>query len=279
MGTIRVLREAAAHVELTLRLSLQAIGKIRKLLEAIYEIASRHLEKQQLPKKPDEGQIADKTRSTNASYPRDSAPSPNWKSIGLAVLFAALMPGILLAGINTVIPMPTSPVVRELLEILFIIFILAPIPLGGFWVGLAWPGRHLPAYILLGLGSATLGPAVLGELSRIGVLSLLLSAGELLDLLLGQRLFEDLLGIPISAELLGPTLMFVSGALFGDLREKRKSPDSAATDTRFAKAIANKLARLMSSGKDTSKKLTHLLQILGPSFVGLLGSILTIIFN
>jgi hypothetical protein len=40
MGTIRVLREAAAHVELTLRLSLQAIGKIRKLLEAIYEIAS-----------------------------------------------------------------------------------------------------------------------------------------------------------------------------------------------------------------------------------------------
>jgi hypothetical protein len=43
MGTIRVLRKATAQVELPLRPPLQALDKLRKLLEAIYEIASSGL--------------------------------------------------------------------------------------------------------------------------------------------------------------------------------------------------------------------------------------------
>jgi len=88
---------------------------------------------------------------------------------------------------------------------LFFAFLMHLLPLGiGIWTGLAWRGRHLIGYALLGL----LAGAIEATVSRLFVV---LSRGLVV---LG---FEDFLSV------VATSILFLAGGAIGDSIEKRRA--------------------------------------------------------
>jgi len=147
------------------------------------------------------------------------SPAIDWKRIGIAVLlsgsiqilsgwlFVLLTPyvnniiddmqhGLLRGAVFTVSTIATT--------FLQVGSVFSPLVFG-FWASLGWPGRHLLGYVFLGLSA--------GLLNIIGVLGLGLAGDQ----------WEEVFVISF----VGPALVFISGALFGDwVKRKKLSRDS-----------------------------------------------------
>jgi hypothetical protein len=138
------------------------------------------------------------------------------------------------------------------------ISLIIPLPFG-LWLGMTWPGSHLKAYTLLGL--------VVGTIEM---------AAALIAISIGPEPVEttDWVAAFISY-VIGATVMFIAGGLFGDLIDGIRSPDREE-ESRLARRIANNVAG--SNNKEPSKTTTLLIQSLAPGFLALIGTIISILF-
>jgi len=144
---------------------------------------------------------------------------------------------------------------------LFWLFVVSPFPFG-IWLGVGRAGSHLKVYVILGL--------------LVGLLDCLM-----VTMFLGlpyRFLMYSYIALP-------PTLVFVSGGLFGDLIERKLYPD------RLQAGFAERLAAMLiteSSGRGLGgvkatyenrvKHLAGLITALAP-ILALIGSIITAIFT
>jgi DNA-binding transcriptional MerR regulator len=137
-----------------------------------------------------------------------SAQRPRWKRIGLMTLLAGAVPTMLatsslLIGYSLVGYAINDPPLWT--TYLFFSFLLHLLPLGlGIWTGLAWPGRHLIGYALLGV----LAGAIEVIVSRLFVI---LSGG------LVELGVEDVLTV------VSTIILFLAGGAIGDSIEKRRA--------------------------------------------------------
>jgi hypothetical protein len=129
----------------------------------------------------------------------------------------------------------------------------------GFWAGIGWPGKHLKHYILLGSAVGVAG----------GTGALLVQRSALPDL--ENPVLAPLIYLAI--ELLGATTLFVSGALFADLVERKRHPDLYEAPE-FARRVGRKIA---GPGKEPNQVAIALMQATIPAFLGLIGTIISII--
>ena len=138
------------------------------------------------------------------------------------------------------------------------ISLIIPLPFG-LWLGMTWPGSHLKAYTLLGL--------VVGTIEM---------AAALITISMGSVPVEtsDWVAAFISY-VIGATLLFIAGGLFGDLIDGIRSPDRKE-ESRLARRIANNVAG--SNNKEPSKTTTLVIQSLAPGFLALIGTIISILF-
>ena len=129
----------------------------------------------------------------------------------------------------------------------------------GFWAGIGWHGKHLKDYVLLGSAVGLLG----------GIGALLVQRFALLDL--ENPILASLIYLAI--ELLGAATLFVSGALFADLVERKRHPDLYETPE-FARRVGRRIA---GPGKEPNPTTIALVQAMGPASLGLIGTIISIV--
>ena len=137
------------------------------------------------------------------------------------------------------------------------ISLITPLPFG-FLIGLVWRGRHPGAYALLGLA--------------VGVIEMaaaLIAIGIRLD----RLALSDGIGAFVMY-VLGAAVLFLAGGLFGDLVDSIRFPDSEADQPVLATRVVK---RVTGSQGEPNRTLILLIQALGPSFLGLIGTIATII--
>jgi DNA-binding transcriptional MerR regulator len=137
-----------------------------------------------------------------------SAQRPRWKRIGLMTVLAGAVPTMLattslLIGYSLVGYAINDPPLRTTYLFFYFLLHLLPLPLG-IWAGLAWPGRHLIGYVLLGV----LAGAIEAIVSRLFVI---LSGG------LVELRFEDILTV------VSTIILFLAGGAVGDSIEKRRA--------------------------------------------------------
>jgi len=128
---------------------------------------------------------------------------------------------------------------------LFVYFLvnLLPLPLG-IWVGLAWSGRHASGNVLLGIAAGSV-EALIG-LGIVGI------APDIIYLAV-----EDVIAW------FATPILFLSGALYGDLLEARRKMPAASEIVRSGDEAAwNERTRL-------------LIQTIVPALLGLVGTIIT----
>ena len=133
------------------------------------------------------------------------------------------------------------------------ISILIPLPFG-LWLGLAWRGRHLTGYALLGLAVGTIEMAA--ALVAIGIGPAPLERSDWVS--------------AFFTYIIGGTVLFLAGGLFGDLIESIRFPQTRQEPT-LAKRIAKDVA---GTNKEPSKTLILLIQALGPALLTLIGTII-----
>ncbi len=226
--------------------------------------------------------VSEATRPANHSSvtEADTATRPR-RQIGLAVFFT-----VLISALSLLLAESTS----YSWGIGFLV--VGAFLLGGFRVGLAWPRRHMKRYALLGLSAVAL-VAVL----YIGVGDLIWGVkvvngpwqveGRGLRGIVGTHESGD--GIIIAFDwfadirlviayfcfvLGGPTLLFLAGGLFGNLWRRRRSPPSEHREAGVAEEVATKLSR---PGREPNKNVILFIQILGPSVITLIGTIITVL--
>jgi hypothetical protein len=161
--------------------------------------------------------------------------------LGLIVLFPALIS----IGLFTVFE-----------EFVWLSLIL-PLPFG-LWIGFRWRGRHPKMYALLGLS--------------VGVIEM---AAALITLSIKEQLVlrEDAVSL-ILMYVIGATILFVAGGLFGDLIKDILFPGEEEEPPKLARRIAKDIS---GSNKEPNKTLILLIQALGPSLLALLGTIVTVL--
>ena len=132
--------------------------------------------------------------------------------------------------------------------------LILPLPFG-LWLGIRWRGRHPKMYALLGLS--------------VGVIEM---AAALIILSIKNQL-----ELPVSLILLyviGATILFVAGGLFGDLIKDIVFPGEEEEPPKLARRIAKDIS---GSNKEPNKNLILLIQALGPSVLAFLGTIVTVL--
>ncbi len=140
-----------------------------------------------------------------------------------------------------------------------VLLLHASVLLFGFWAGIGWHGKHLKDYVLLGSAVGLLG----------GMGALLVERSVLLGL-------ENPLGVSLvylAIELLGAATLFVSGALFADLVERKRHPDLYETPE-FARRVGRRIA---GPGKEPNPTTIALIQAMGPASLGLIGTIISVV--
>jgi hypothetical protein len=165
--------------------------------------------------------------------------------LGLIVLFPALIS----------IGLFTAPVFADYVELSLIL----PLPFG-LWLGIRWRGRHPKMYALLGLS--------VGVIEMAAALIIL----SIKDLLVLQ---EDAVSL-ILMYVIGATILFVAGGLFGDLIKDILFPGEEKEPPKLARRIAKDIS---GSNKEPNKNLILLIQALGPSVLAFLGTIVTVLAN
>jgi hypothetical protein len=140
----------------------------------------------------------------------------------------------------------------------FILFsLILPLPFG-LWLGIRWRGRHPKMYALLGLS--------VGVIEMAAAL-IILGINRQLDLQ------EDAVSL-ILMYVIGATILFLAGGLFGDLIKDARFPGEAEEPPKFARRIAKDIS---GSNKEPNKTLILLIQALGPSVLTLLGTVVTVL--
>jgi hypothetical protein len=136
------------------------------------------------------------------------------------------------------------------------ISLIIPLPFG-FLLGLAWPGRHPKGYALLGL---TVG---IIEMAAALILIALQPAGLTL---------ADGIGAFIMY-VIGAAVLFLAGGLFGDIVEGIRHPETTERP-RLATRVAGGVT---GNREEPNKTLILLIQALGPSALGLVGTLVSLI--
>jgi hypothetical protein len=165
--------------------------------------------------------------------------------LGLIVLFPALIS----------IGLFTAPVFADYVGLSLIL----PLPFG-LWLGIRWRGRHPKMYALLGLS--------VGVIEMAAALIIL----SIKDLLV---LREDAVSL-LLMYVIGATILFVAGGLFGDLIKDILFPGEEKEPPKLAQRIAKDIS---GSNKEPNKNLILLIQALGPSVLAFLGTIVTVLAN
>jgi hypothetical protein len=137
------------------------------------------------------------------------------------------------------------------------ISLIIPLPFG-LWLGVTWPGRHLKAYTLLGIAVGTIEMAA--ALITIGLGPMPVETSDWVSAFFSY--------------VIGATLLFIAGGLFGDLIEGIRSPHREG-ESRLARRIANNVA---GPNKEPSKTTILVIQSLGPAFLALIGTIISSLF-
>ncbi len=191
--------------------------------------------------------VIDDVRARNPLPAATSSPGPKHHFAFWRRVLAVLLPALLI----TVSAYLTNKVVVLLLHASVLPF--------GFWAGIGWHGKHLKDYVLLG--------SAVGLLGGIGALLARPSA------LLGHDNLILVLLIFLAIELLGAATLFVSGALFADLVERKRHPDLYETPE-FARRVGRKIA---GPGKEPDPTTIALIQAMGPASLGLIGTIISVV--
>jgi excisionase family DNA binding protein len=186
--------------------------------------------------------------TNRARLGRTAAKAP-WATIGLATFLAGAIHPVIMnvvvlgaASVTVGAAINHPPLSFVYLFVYFLVHLL-PLPLG-IWVGLAWSGRHASAYVLLGIAAG--GVEALISLGIVGV------APDTIYLA-----YEDLIAW------FATPILFLSGALYGDLLEaRRKMPAASEIVRRGDEAAWNERTRL-------------LIQSIVPALLGLVGTIIT----
>jgi hypothetical protein len=218
-----------------------------------------------------EKQISEINTSLEAlrsSEPRPAvAPQPEKKSewrFSLGPTLAALLVTVLLGVTHWYFYVPGS----------FLMGISLPI---GFWVGVTWRGRHLLVYVLLGLIIGLIAvvaqgvPTYPSELRGMESFASQQQIPEDSYILVAPDLGDvwPTMIVPVATA----TILMISGALFGDLRERKWFREESARPPRFAE----NLARRITTNEKSRERILLLVQTLGPAILGLIGTILGLI--
>jgi pSer/pThr/pTyr-binding forkhead associated (FHA) protein len=179
--------------------------------------------------------ITDNQATTNeGAITGVESASTKWGQVALALLLPALL------GIATDIFFTMSA--STLYGYSYIFWIISLLSCG-FWAGLAWLGRSFKVYVLLGLAEGVLG-----------------------------FLIDSPFPPPVEANILGfaaPTLIFLSGALFADLRKKKNLPPSER-EFGYARTVAKEVS---GSAREPNTRSIPLIEKLAPFVTGLVGLI------
>lgn len=134
--------------------------------------------------------------------------------------------------------------------------LLTPLPFG-FLLGAWWHGKHPKAYALIGL--------------TVGIIEM---AAALIAIGIGPDPLEFSDGIgAFVIYVVGATVLFLAGGLFGDLFDSRRFPEEYG-HPRFARKVAENVT---GAHKEPNKTLILLIQALGPAFLGLIGTIAVVV--
>lgn len=131
-----------------------------------------------------------------------------WRQIGRILLLAALISflSLLIWHFYARVILPGASA-ATLAIVLVVLSSLATFPLG-YWTGHVWPGRHLTSYVILGISVALI------EWFGISIYRLIYFGIEGLTI---DIVLYSLMRMEISI-----ALIFISGALCGDLIERRR---------------------------------------------------------
>lgn len=182
-----------------------------------------------------------KSKDQPVPSPPPPIPEISLLRLGLIVLFPALIS----IGLFTVFA-----------DYVWLSLIL-PLPFG-LWLGIRWRGRHPKIYALLGLS--------VGVIEMAAALIILSIKGQLV-------LPEDAVSL-ILMYVIGATILFVAGGLFGDLIKDILSPGEEKEPPKLAEWIGKVIS---GSNKEPNKNLILLIQALGPSVLTFLGTIVTVL--
>jgi DNA-binding transcriptional MerR regulator len=180
-----------------------------------------------------------------------NSQKPRWKQIGLATVLAGVVPTTLatssvLVGyhfLESADAINHGPL-RTAYLVLVVLMQLFPLSLG-IWTGLAWPGRHLIGYTLLGL--------LAGAIQAITYTLFVVLSGGVLEL---QG--EDPLII------MSTIILFLAGGAFGDSIEKRRA----------VRGLSNKVSE---DDKRLSPRTVVFLQYVLPPVLAFLGISLQVV--
>lgn len=136
------------------------------------------------------------------------------------------------------------------------ISLIIPLPFG-FLLGLVWHGRHPLAYALLGMAVGIIEMAAALILIALQPVPLTLSDG---------------IGVFIMY-VVGAAVLFLAGGLFGDLAESIRHPER----NEQSKLATRVVGGVTGNREEPNKTLIVLIQALGPSFLGLIGTLATLI--
>lgn len=136
------------------------------------------------------------------------------------------------------------------------ISIIIPLPFG-FLLGLVWRGRHPKGYALLGVAVGII------EMAAALILIALQPAGLTL---------ADGIGAFIMY-VIGAAVLFLAGGLFGDIVEGIRHPETTARPRLATRVVGG----VTGNREEPNETLILLIQALGPSVLGLVGTFATLI--
>jgi hypothetical protein len=136
------------------------------------------------------------------------------------------------------------------------ISLIIPLPFG-FLLGLVWRGRHPKGYALLGVAVGII------EMAAALILIALDEGGPTLDDGIGAFIMY----------VIGAAVLFLAGGLFGDIVERIEYPETTARPRLATRVVGG----ITGNREEPNKTLILLIQALGPSVLGLVGTFVTLI--
>ena len=136
------------------------------------------------------------------------------------------------------------------------ISIIIPLPFG-FLLGLVWRGRHPKGYALLGVAVGII------EMAAALILIALEPPGPTL---------ADGIGAFVMY-VVGAAVLFLAGGLFGDIAEGIRYPETTARPRLVTRVVGG----VTGNREEPNKTLILLIQALGPSVLGLVGTFATLL--
>ena len=136
------------------------------------------------------------------------------------------------------------------------ISLIIPLPFG-FLLGLLWRGRHPTGYALLGLAVGVI------EMAAALILIALEPPGPTL---------ADGIGAFVMY-VVGAAVLFLAGGLFGDIAEGIRYPETTARPRLVTRVVGG----VTGNREEPNKTLILLIQALGPSVLGLVGTFATLV--